>query len=99
MESEVLNFIQIFVSDETTTLFTECACYWFSHILRYRFPESTIMYDPGQVHFATKIADNIYDISGIVANPEDYVDWSAYSSHAPDAELIQEVCINLKGGE
>lgn len=97
--SDILSFINVFRSPSNEILFKDCACYWFSHILHTRFPDSFIMYDPHQVHFATKIRGNLYDISGKIELVEDYVYWEEYASISSDADMIIEYCINLKGGE
>ena len=95
MES-ILEFIKIFNSPSNTILFTECACYWFSVILHQRFPNSSIVYDPHQVHFATKINGKVYDITGLVVEDSDYIDWEYYSSSSDDADMIMKYCIRLE---
>lgn len=97
--SEVLEFIKIFQSPSNNELFQECACYWFAKILQERFEGSSIVYNPSNIHFATKIKDRIYDISGQVEYSSDYIDWEEYSTYSYDANLIIENCILLKGGE
>lgn len=97
--STILEFIKVFQSPSNHILFTECACYWFSVILHQRFPDSSIVYDPQQVHFATKIHGVVYDITGIVEDDADYIDWEYYSSHFDDADMVIEYCIKMKGGE
>lgn len=97
--STILEFIRIFQSPSNRILFTECACFWFAVILHQRFPESSIVYDPQQVHFATKIQGRVYDITGIIEDDEDYIDWEYYSAHYDDADMIETYCINMKGGE
>lgn len=95
--SAIIEFIKIFQSPSNINLFTECACYWFANILHQRFPNSYIVYDPHQVHFATKIEDRVYDITGIVGEDSDYIDWEYYAFfHQEDAELIIRNCINLE---
>lgn len=97
--SEVLDFIKVFNSPSNETLFTNCACYWFAHILVNRFPNSTIMYNPHQIHFAAKIRGSLYDISGRIEDDEDYLDWSEYMDTSDDADMIIENCIKLRGGD
>ena len=80
-------------------LFTECACFWFAIILHQRFKDSSIVYNPELVHFATKINGRVYDISGELSYPSDYVDWEDYRLNSLDSSLIVRDCILLKGGE
>lgn len=94
---EILRFIEVFRSPSNSILFSEEACYWFAIILHQRFPNSTIVYNPDIVHFATKIYNRVYDISGIVNHEEDYVEWEDYQED--DRHLIEECCIKLKGGD
>lgn len=94
--SEVLEFIEVFQSPSNMTLFKDCACYWFAVILHERFEGSSIVYDPSNFHFATKIRDNVYDISGQVEYSSDYVDWEEYSNYSYDSDIIIENCILLK---
>lgn len=98
MES-ILEFIRIFNSSENIELFTDNACYWFAIILSNRFSNSKIVYDPHQIHFATKIGNHIYDITGIVEYDEDYVDWLEYQEYADDTDLIIQMCINMRGAD
>ena len=94
--SEILSFIKVFHSPSNEILFKDCACYWFSHILHTRFPDSCIMYNPHQVHFATKINGTIYDIEGIIEDDSEYIDWEEYSTYADDIDMIISNCINLE---
>lgn len=94
--SEVLEFIEVFSSPSNKILFKECACYWFSTILAQRFKNSTIMYDPHQVHFATEIDGRLYDIEGLIEDNTDYISWESYKLSADDYDLITRCCINLE---
>ena len=95
----ILEFIKVFRSTESTELFTEIACYWFSIILCNRFSNARVVYNPSRVHFAAKIGSHVYDITGIVEDEEDYEDWSDYLEYADDADLIIQNCINIRGVE
>lgn len=94
--TEVLEFIKKFNSPFTEELFTTCACYWFSVILNQRFHNSTIVYNPDQIHFATKIDGVVYDILGVVEDDSEYIDWSQYQITADDADTIIYNCIELR---
>lgn len=97
--SEILEFIKVFQSSHTLVLFKDTACYWFALILHERFEGSIIVYEPHLIHFATKIKGNVYDISGLVDNPEDYIIWETYNPPLKDKLLIEEYCIKLRGGD
>lgn len=93
----ILKFIKVFQDDTTKVLFQDVACYWFALILHHRFSNSFIVYNPNIMHFATSISDTIYDITGEVENPEDYIDWREYASQYEDAHLVEECCIQIVG--
>lgn len=96
MEKCILDFIGVFQSYRSEELFSDCACYWFSHILHTRFIPSEIVYDASNSHFATKISNlGIYDIKGKVENEEDYESWSVYKKRETDADIIKRYCIDL----
>ena len=66
--------------------FTNGMCYWFAHILYYRFCAEktvTIMYDPIMNHFGCKIEKEIYDINGIVTNKYKWIEWDEYTKQDP----------------
>ena len=92
---DILEFIGVFDSPSNKILFTEVSCYWFAMILKERF-SGNIVYNPHQVHFATKIGSKVYDITGIIEDSSDYVDWNKYSTTAEDSDLIEECCIRLE---
>lgn len=83
-KNEVLRFIDVFTRrgdyQQVTECFTSGCCYWFAHILFYRFtdnqPRPVIMYDPVMNHFGTKINDRIYDITGDVTDKYDWIQWT-----------------------
>lgn len=72
MNDEVLNFIHTFTANgtrrEVIETFTSGCCWWFATILHIRFPNSEIYYDQIDNHFAVKIGDGIYDITGECSN-------------------------------
>ena len=67
MRETVLKFIKQFQNKGTIETFTEGCCYWFAAILKRRFAgKATIMYNPIDNHFATKIGYVLYDITGMI---------------------------------
>lgn len=94
--TEVLQFIEVFRSTSNVQLFTQTACYWFAQILHQRFKNSSIVYNPDMVHFATKIDGVVYDITGVREDSQYYVDWESYTSYATDIDIISKYCINLE---
>lgn len=76
--------------------FTEGNCYWFAHILHTRFPGSYIMINNVENHFACKIEDELYDITGKCADKYkgEWVDWNYYQMADPThSKRIIECCI------
>lgn len=68
---EVLNFIKQFRELDASKCFLNGMCYYFTVILERRFAATRgiiIMYDQVMNHFATKIDNRIYDISGDVTD-------------------------------
>lgn len=64
---KILKFISRFHGSEHVFL-TGC-CYWFAHILDYRFDmecDPVIMYEPVEGHFVTRIGNRYYDVRGDV---------------------------------
>jgi hypothetical protein len=50
-------------------VFLKGCCYWFAHILNYRFDrecDADIMYEPVEGHFITRIDNHFYDARGDV---------------------------------
>lgn len=69
MNQEVLNFIKKFKfahKCELEEVFTEGNCYYFAIILKERFKNANIQYDPVYGHFVAKINNRLYDITGDV---------------------------------
>lgn len=96
VKSEVLSFIEIFnKNSETVDLFTNCACYWFAKILHERFPLSYIVYNPVEIHFATRIGCYVYDITGKLDSDDSspWIDWEEYKGYALDADEIERTCV------
>lgn len=64
---KILKFISRFHGSEH--VFLHGCCYWFAYILDYRFYteyQTSIMYEPVEGHFITKIDNHYYDIRGDV---------------------------------
>lgn len=94
---EVLNFIEKFQSPSNLELFSEIACYWFARILSERFQDSCIYYNPDRVHFATKIEDRLYDITGAIPieDSEYYYDFNEYEEMISQDEMYDLISIVL----
>lgn len=97
--SKILEFIDHFNpdSEDVTKVFTEGMCYWFSYILKGRFPSGKIVYDGVQGHFLFKHGFRLYDITGDVTKK--YTSSSLYdiewlSKHEPSWYMrIYKDCI------
>ncbi len=64
---KILKFISRFHGSEY--VFLHGCCYWFADILEERFwseYRATIMYEPVEGHFITKIGNRFYDVRGDV---------------------------------
>ena len=57
--------------------FTCGHCYWFALILYSRFSKYNpiIAYDEIENHFACKLDDKVYDITGDVTNSYNWIEW------------------------
>ena len=63
----ITRFIERFRGGED--VFLHGCCYWFAHILDYRFDlecDTAIMYEPVEGHFITRIDNHFYDVRGDV---------------------------------
>lgn len=66
------------IKGEVSTTFLCGYCYYFSVILKERFPGTVIMYDEVGNHFAALINDRLYDITGdITSSKADFIPWSS----------------------
>ena len=97
-EKTILGFIDRFTQKgtdkEVIRVFTQGCCYWFARILLDRFPMGHIVYDPVENHFACRISGQIYDITGIVANPERFVLWETYPDPIERRRIVRD-CIDF----
>ena len=95
---EVLGFISNFNlgggCQEVIDVFTCGCCYWFAFILTHRFPASELMYDEVENHFATKIGDRVFDITGDITGQGDMVPWSSIDDELLVQHIIRD-CINF----
>ena len=91
--NEVIQFIKCFQNDNTIKTFTEGCCYWFAHILKYRF-WGTIMYEPVLNHFATLIDGHLFDITGELNDKNDWQEWDEFKKiDELETKRIYKYCI------
>ena len=88
----VLDFIEQF---NKADCFSNGMCYWFAHILYYRFAyQGEMMYDPVANHFGCKINGCVYDITGDVSDAYNWMPWASYSiADRKHAKRIARDCI------
>jgi len=100
-EEEILNFIKRFQNEGTIKTFTQGCCYWFAYILNYRFcsfePESQIMYNDKENHYACYINNKLYDITGEIPMTSDWVWWNEYQYKGDElvVERLYRDCIDF----
>lgn len=84
---------------EVTHTFTNGYCYWFAYILHARFPNSEIMYYAVGNHFACKICNRVYDVTGDITDRKLYFEsWGQYQQYEPvESKRILEQCILKRG--
>lgn len=69
-------------------------CYYFSVILKDRFPEGTIFYDVIKGHFMFLYKDQFYDWTGIIPSSECLVEWDSFEKYdSLQKERIVKECI------
>lgn len=86
----VNGFIARFAGAQDT--FLNGCCYWFAVILKERF-RAAIYYHPIDNHFAGKISDKLYDVTGEI-DGEGFVPWDEYKyTDLTHARRICEQCI------
>lgn len=92
--NEVTNFIKKFHGSEE--VFTSGACYWFAKILKLRFVEGGIVYDPVQGHFAYRLNGRVYDVTGEIDSMR-YEVWKSYARQdSLERARIKKYCIEMK---
>lgn len=99
---EVLRFIRDFKCFDTgqvTRTFTNGYCYWFAFILHARFPNSEIVYYSAGNHFACKIRNRIFDITGDITEQNHFFEsWEEYQKFEPlESARIIKYCIDKTG--
>lgn len=99
--NEVNKFIKDFKlydnSGEVTDTFTKGYCYWFAYILKARFNIGSIVYYHVGNHFAFKIFDRVFDITGDITDKNLFFEpWETFKSYYDSAvvERIIKGCIN-----
>lgn len=104
-DDEVLGFIHRFTLNGTRQQVIDCftggCCYWFAHVLLYRFmnrvPMPKLVYNPENNHFATLINGRVYDITGDVTDLANWAEFSRYyreASHSVHDTLLRD-CIDF----
>lgn len=106
MNNAVIQFIGEFSDkgkkEQVIDCFMNGCCYWFAHILVYRFyafgrkklDPTVIMYAPKENHFGARIEGRVYDITGDVTDKYEWTSWTVYREKEPrQAELIDQGCI------
>ena len=95
--SDIEKFISRFhSSDNIDEVFTNGCCYWFAYILFVRFLDidAQIMYDKLCNHFATKIGDRIFDITGDVTDMHEWEPWSDFDDELHKQRIIRD-CVRF----
>lgn len=98
----VLRFIRDFKCFDTgqvTRTFTNGYCYWFAFILHNRFPNSEIVYYAVGNHFACKIGNRIFDVTGDITDKKFFFEsWEDYKKVEPlESQRIIKYCIDKTG--
>jgi len=91
---EILNFINAIkgsYSFEIEDTFLNGFCYWFAKILELRF-NGVIYFNPKQIHFATLIDEQLFDVTGLINVDENWYHWEDYMA-THDIEYIYHSCI------
>lgn len=73
MENDILNFIKKRFPSDCNWL--DGNCYYFSIILKSRFPQGTICYDVINGHFLFRYGDSYYDWNGKIKPNNCLVKW------------------------
>lgn len=112
LHQTVMNFIARFTNNskrqEVIDTFSCGCCYWFAEILWNRFTleivdtNCDIVYDPVINHWACRIDDRIYDITGDITDNKEYCweNWNKFMFQ--DISLTKRLlrdCINFGGPE
>lgn len=93
MNNEVLEFIKRRFKNDCN--WTDGNCYYFTLILKDRFPEGMIFYDVREGHFVFEYHEKYYDWNGIIKCKADYlVPWHLFDKYdSIQKEVIVRDCI------
>lgn len=105
-KEKINHFIDRFTQNgklkEVECVFKTGCCFWFASILYIRFKDehgAEIVYDPILNHFACRINERIYDITGDITDEIIY-DWHSWDEYSELDELetnrIVKYCILLE---
>ena len=93
--NEIQQFIALFDNDER---YLSGLCYWFAYILKGRFPEGEIYYDPIMNHFYFVHGDDVFDVRGRVELPPKAMKWDEYRDFdVLDYQRVVRDCILKEG--
>lgn len=87
MKDEVLEFIQRRFKNDCR--WVDGNCYYFSIILKDRFPEGKIFYDITYGHFVFKYHNEFYDWTGAVSPQGCLIEWESFDKY--DSLLRQRI--------
>ena len=89
--SNIEQFITLFSTDDK---YMNGLCYWFAYILKGRFPNGDIWYEPIMNHFYFVIDDAAFDVRGQVELPGTAIRWNEYENFDPlHYQRIVKYCI------
>lgn len=94
-----INDFKRFDTGQVTRTFTNGYCYWFAFILHNRFPYSEIVYYDAGNHFACKIKNRIFDITGDITEKNLFFEsWDEFQKAEPEkSKGIIRYCITKTG--
>lgn len=97
MREKVLKFINEFKDGQF--MFLNGKCYWFAVILKSRFNEGNIVYNPVMNHWAVEIDEELYDVSGIISNDGFYLWPGEFPEDNLHYNRLIRQCITYEGEE
>lgn len=96
---DVIGFINDFNKHEShgvlKNVFTQGYCYYFSIILRERFPGGKIVYSPVMGHFMYLINNTLFDITGIVKTEHKYYDFEKFPDYLQKQRIIRDCVMKI----
>ena len=84
---------------QVENIFLHGFCYYFSIILKEKFPKGTILYSPSLNHFIFLYNSEIWDITGNVSDKYDYRELVIWDEWRDDILLRQRIirdCIEME---